>query len=99
VAAFAVLVAMLLRLPREVAVIRAIDTHMTLDPLCSAEEDGALPACLQLSSASSQLVARVTAASKDVTETCLHASEGGIALRCPSGAVYDISNHVERLLD
>lgn len=85
--AFFVLAAMLLRLPSEAALIRALDVDMTLVEMC---DDGDEKACDMLQSEES-FQTRVCGETKQVQGTCLYVTEKGIAVRAQGGKVTDVS--------
>lgn len=86
-------VAMLMALPREMALIRALDQQMLLHDLCRA---GDAEACGQRRLAGDALRARVLAASEKFGggSACLFAGDEGVALRCDD-VVFDVTGCVD----
>jgi hypothetical protein len=86
-AVFLVLMSMLLMLPRQVSILRALEKELQLVDLC---EEGELSACQALT-ASHDLVARVSGETSAMEGTCLYVSEHGLAVKARSGHVSDLS--------
>jgi hypothetical protein len=86
-AIFFVLLSMLLMLPRQVSILRALETELQLVDLC---DEGDSPACQRLT-ASHDLAARVAGETSSVEGACLYVSEHGLAVKTRSGRVSDLS--------
>lgn len=86
-AIFLILASMLLTIPRQVGILRALDKDLQLVEEC---ESGIGSACEELT-ASQDLAMRVKDGTSSMEGTCLYMTEHGLAVRAPSGHVSDVS--------
>lgn len=85
-AVFLVLLSMLLMIPRQVGILRALETELQLVDRC---DEGSQEACQRLT-ASEDLANKVLGETAAVEGTCLYVSEHGLAVKGKSGHVTDL---------
>lgn len=85
--AFFLVAAMLIRLPLEAALIRALDLDMHLVELC---DDGDERACSMLQ-ADDVFKSRVCGATDKIEGACLYVTEKGVGVRAHGGLVADVA--------
>jgi hypothetical protein len=85
--AFFLVAAMLIRLPSEAALIRALDLDMHLVELC---DDGDERACSMLQ-ADDVFKSRVCGATDKIEGACLYVTEKGVGVRAHGGLVADVA--------
>ena len=78
---------MLLTIPRQVGILRALDRDLQLVEDC---ENGVESSCKELI-ASKDLVMKVKDGTASIEGTCLYMTEHGLAIRTPSGHVTDVN--------
>ena len=91
--AFLLIGAMLIRLPSEAALIRALDLDMHLVELC---DDGDERACSMIE-ADDVFKTRVCGATDKIEGACLYVTEKGIGVRAHGGLVADVARRAALL--
>lgn len=92
--AFLLLAAMLLRLPSEAALIRALDLDMQLVEMC---DEGDERAC-DMIQAEDAFQSKVCGETHKMEGACLYVTEKGVAVRAQSGRVADVATRASLLL-
>jgi hypothetical protein len=93
-AAFLLLTAMLVRLPSEAALIRALDVDMQLVELCDQGDERACDAI----QAEDAFQTRVCGETDKMQGACLYVTEKGVAVRTHGGRVADVAVRAAMLL-
>ena len=92
--AFFILACMLVRLPSEAALIRALDLDMHLVEMC---DDGDERAC-DMIQADDVFQSRVFGETEKIQGACLYVTEKGVAVRAQGGRVADVAMRAAMLI-